>query len=74
MSLELITCPECGAPAEVIKRFVLSSTDGPVEHVKTRCVTGPWFAYPATGIDAGPAEARDAPWRHATGQPLPIRR
>jgi hypothetical protein len=54
MSLELTTCPECGAPAEVIKRFVLSSTDGPVEHVKTRCVTGPWFTYPATAIDAAP--------------------
>jgi hypothetical protein len=74
MSLELITCPECGAPAEVIKRFVLSSTDGPVEHVKTRCVTGPWFTYPATALDAAPAEAPDAWWRRAPRQPLPTRR
>jgi hypothetical protein len=53
MSLELTTCPECGAPAEVIRRFVLSSTDGPIEHVKTRCVTGPWFTSPATVIARG---------------------
>jgi hypothetical protein len=47
MDLELTNCPECGAPAEIIDRFVLSSSEGPVEHVKTRCVTGPWFVVPA---------------------------
>jgi hypothetical protein len=47
MDLELTNCPECGAPAEVVDRFVLPGTDGPVEHVKTRCVTGPWFVVPA---------------------------
>jgi hypothetical protein len=47
MDLELTSCPECGLPAEVIDRFTLSSTDGPVEYVKTRCVTGPWFTTPA---------------------------
>ncbi|GEL25662.1 hypothetical protein PSU4_46160 [Pseudonocardia sulfidoxydans NBRC 16205] len=36
--LELVDCPACGAPAEVVDRFTLSSTDGPVEHVKVRCV------------------------------------
>jgi hypothetical protein len=47
MDLELTHCPECGAPAEIVDRFVLASSDGPVEHVKTRCVTGPWFIVPA---------------------------
>jgi hypothetical protein len=47
MEFQLTTCPECGAPAEVVDRFVLPSTHGPVEHVKTRCVTGPWFVTPA---------------------------
>ena len=47
MALELTTCPECGRPAEIVDRFVMSSTDGPVEHIKTRCVTGPWFTVPA---------------------------
>jgi hypothetical protein len=46
MDLELTNCPECGAPAEIVDRFVLPSTEGPVEHVKTRCVTGPWFVVP----------------------------
>jgi hypothetical protein len=74
MSLELTTCPECGARAEVIKRFVLSSTDGPVEHVKTRCVTGPWLTYPATAIDAAPVEARDPSSPRAPRQPPATRR
>jgi hypothetical protein len=44
--LELTVCPECGAAAEVIDRFVLPSTHGPVAHVKLRCVTGPWVRVP----------------------------
>ena len=43
MELELTWCPDCGRTAEVIDRFWLPSTDGPLEHVKTRCITGPWF-------------------------------
>ena len=43
MELELTWCPDCGRTAEVIDRFWLPSTDGPLEHVKTRCLTGPWF-------------------------------
>lgn len=33
-----VTCPDCGEIAEVRDRFVLPSTDGPVEHVQTLCV------------------------------------
>ena len=47
MAFELTTCPECGRPAEIVHRFMMPSTDGPVEHVKTRCITGPWFTVPA---------------------------
>lgn len=46
MELELTSCPECGLPAEVIDRIVLPTTNGPLEHVKTRCITGPWFLTP----------------------------
>jgi hypothetical protein len=53
---ELTGCPECGAPAEVIDRFVLQSTDGPVVHVKVRCVTGEWFTVP----HRRPADSRAA--------------
>ena len=48
--LDLTTCPKCGAPAEVIDRVVMPSTDGPVEHVKVRCVTGEWFTVPAMRV------------------------
>jgi hypothetical protein len=49
---EFVSCPECGLPAEVIGRVTLQSTHGPVEHVKTRCVTGPWFLTPADAVAA----------------------
>jgi hypothetical protein len=40
--VELIGCPEpgCHAPAEILERFVLPSTDGPVWHLKTSCLQG----------------------------------
>ena len=50
MERELIPCPECGLPAEVQHRTILQSTDGPVEHVKTRCVTGHWFFMEAAAL------------------------
>jgi hypothetical protein len=43
MELELTWCPDCGRTAEVIDRVWLPSNEGPLEHVKTRCITGPWF-------------------------------
>jgi hypothetical protein len=46
-TLELLSCPECHAPAEVEWRDVVDSTDGPVEHVKIRCLHGHWFLMPA---------------------------
>ncbi len=35
---QLTGCPECGAPAEITRRAVLESTDGPIEHVGLRCI------------------------------------
>jgi hypothetical protein len=43
MEREHTPCPECGRPAEVLYRTTLASTDGPVEHLKTRCAEGHWF-------------------------------
>jgi len=42
---ELIACPEpgCGVPAGIVDRFVLASTAGPVEHVRTWCLEGHGF-------------------------------
>jgi len=35
--LELVGCPACAAPAEVVDRYVLGSTDGPIEHATVVC-------------------------------------
>jgi hypothetical protein len=37
-TLKIVECPECTAPAEVVDRFVLESTDGPIEHAIVLCV------------------------------------
>ena len=41
--LDLVGCPECGMPAEIVDRFDLPSTDGPVAHVKIQCLHRHWF-------------------------------
>jgi hypothetical protein len=35
--LDLVGCPTCAAPAEIVERFVLNSTDGPIEHATVLC-------------------------------------
>jgi hypothetical protein len=45
--LTVISCPECGVPAEITDRFSLASTDGPVAHVATSCAAGHHFRMPA---------------------------
>lgn len=58
MEHEFTTCPECGIPAEISQRTMLPSTDGPVEHVKTRCLAGHWFFMEAAALrPLEPAEA-----------------
>ena len=41
--MEFTFCPECGAPAAVVDRFVLESTDGPIDHARVVCAGGHWF-------------------------------
>ena len=48
--LDLVVCPECAAPAEVVDRFALPSTDGDVEHVKMQCLGRHWFLLPAAAL------------------------
>jgi hypothetical protein len=40
-----MTCPhgDCSARVYVEARYVLESTDGPVEHMKVRCTVGHWY-------------------------------
>jgi hypothetical protein len=66
--VEFVICPEpnCQAPAEIVDRFVLASTGGPVEHAQTLCLNGhvrtPLTAHLA-GAAWGPAphESRKVP-------------
>jgi hypothetical protein len=48
--LDLVVCPECFAPAEILDRFTLGSTDGAVEHVKVQCLRRHWFLMPASSL------------------------
>jgi predicted nucleic acid-binding Zn-ribbon protein len=46
----LVSCPECGATAEITDRFRLPSTAGPVDHVTVNCVAGHHFRMPADDL------------------------
>jgi hypothetical protein len=50
--LQLIACPDptCQAPARIVGRWSWGSSDGPVEHVKTRCERGHWFTPTADSL------------------------
>ncbi len=50
--LDLVGCPECGAPAEVTRRDIVGSTDGPIELVFVQCVDRHWFSMPASMLPA----------------------
>jgi hypothetical protein len=60
----------CGLPAEVHGRFIMASTDGPVESAMIRCPAGHWFngpiefltydkAAPSTGKQLGLSSPAD---------------
>jgi hypothetical protein len=51
-ALELTGCPACDQPAEILNRFVLESTAGPLEHVKIRCVLEHGFVLPIALLNA----------------------
>ena len=55
--LTVISCPECGVPAEITDRFSLPSTDGPVAHVATSCAAGHHFRMPADMLVRPPRES-----------------
>jgi hypothetical protein len=50
--MQIVTCPDhrCFAPAEVLSRWDFSSTDGPIEHVKTLCLNGHAFTVPTASV------------------------
>ena len=48
----LVSCPDCGVPAEVTERFWLPSTDGPVDHIALSCVAGHHFRMAVDALSA----------------------
>ena len=36
----------CGLPAEILRRFMMASTDGPLESVTIKCPVGHFFCAP----------------------------
>lgn len=62
-----VRCPQCAQPAQIVDRFALGSTDGPLEHVKVGCRNGHWFTPLAEDVEvlqvAPPLD--DAPTRRA---------
>ena len=45
--LDMALCPQCEAPAEIARRDLIGSTDGPVVHIYIRCIHRHWFYMPA---------------------------
>ena len=59
--MDLVVCPGCGQPAEVAWHAKVSSTAGPVEHVRIDCLLRQWFLMPSDRLtpwpEASPAVA-----------------
>lgn len=53
-AMDFTACPECGSVALVVDRFVIGSTDGPVEHVRVHCVQRHRFLLPAASLAGAP--------------------
>jgi hypothetical protein len=49
---DTIPCPQCDAPAQITERFWLDSTDGPIEHLKTGCLSKHWLTPLAEMVQA----------------------
>jgi hypothetical protein len=59
---EIVGCPECAAPAEVVDRFVLGSTAGPIEHVIVLCIERHRFTVPVVQVVSRAVESRPTRW------------
>jgi hypothetical protein len=49
----------CGLPAEVSRRFIMRSTDGPLESAMNRCPVGHYFNGPVESLTVNGADPRD---------------
>ncbi|HZC53373.1 MAG TPA: hypothetical protein VE441_12860 [Mycobacterium sp.] len=48
--MDIVCCPSCGQPAEVMWRRSLASTHGLVEHAALRCLARHVLVMPALGL------------------------
>jgi hypothetical protein len=71
--MEFARCPErsCGALAEILDRWELDSTDGPLEHVKTRCLHGHTFTVLAESLPPESLPPESLPPESLRPEPLP---
>jgi hypothetical protein len=68
--LDLTVCPEagCSSPAEIFDRSALPSTDGPIDHVRIRCLNRHHFL-----LDVRDVVADALPSPPATDHPKHVR-
>ena len=69
-SMMFLDCPayldktgsvRCGLPAEVEGRYLMRSTDGPLESARIRCPRGHWFNGPLESLVLASPQARTRP-------------
>jgi len=72
--MDITTCPDCGAPADIVDRHVLESTDGPVEHARVRCVARHVFFLPVASLVTEPSVVDRRPGRPSTATSTYLRR
>jgi hypothetical protein len=63
---DTIPYPQCGAAAEITKRFWLDSTDGRIEHLKPGCLSKHWFTPRPEAVQASRWPPRSATRRAVT--------
>jgi len=58
----------CGLPAEILRRFVMRSTDGPIDSVVIRCPSGHFFHGPTEFLGLASAAAQTADTKNHPGR------
>jgi len=65
-----LDCPSCGLPAQIVDRFTLSGSPGPVEHLKIECTAGHWATLPIDWFQEPPIVGQSVDSRSTTAQAI----